>query len=213
MPDRIARMGSLRAPLRRLRRDASARLYGEATVRQLVADGMRVGKQPHIARPVHIDTLHPWLITIGDYVTIGTNVCIVTHDSSLHHYTAQTRLGRVDIGDRVYVGVGAVLLPGTTIGADSVVGAGAVVHGDVPPGSLVVGNPGQVSPIKAIVAWQQVSARRAPTWPREGWTRGTGITAERKAEQRDALAGGAAGYVPARWDPDNSPYAKKQRDG
>jgi maltose O-acetyltransferase len=186
------------------------RVRGEPRIDRLVTDGLRLGVSPHIARPVYIDGLHPWLISIGDYVTLGPYVAVITHDTSLHQYTGATRLGRVDIGDRVYVGVGAIVLPGTTIGADSVIGAGAVVHGDVPAGSLVLGNPGKASPIKPVAAWYQASVKRSPNWPGEGWNVETGITEDRKREQRDALADGAAGYVPAGPAPD-SPYALRKR--
>jgi maltose O-acetyltransferase len=199
-------VSSIRESLDRLRQSAILRLRGEANLERLVAQGLQLGEGTHIARPVYFDRLHPWLITIGDYVTLGPYVAVITHDASLAHYTGQTRLGRVDVGARVNVGVGAVLLPGTDIGADSVVGAGAVVHGEIPPGSLVVGNPPKVSPIKAVAAWHRASAKRAPNWPPEGWTLVSGITEDRKRTQRAALADGASGYVPALAAP-GSPHA------
>ena len=170
---------------------------------------MKLGDRTHIAPRIYIDTVTPWLITIEDYVTIAPYVSIITHDASLAHYTSQTRLGRVDILKRAYIGVGAVLLPGTTIGEDSVVGAGAVVNGTIPPRSLVVGNPGKATPIKGALAWHQATARRAPSWPAEGWTIHTGITEENKRTQREALADGASGYVPASAAPE-SPFQEAQ---
>jgi len=113
----------------------------------------------------------------------------------------------VTIEDRVYVGVGAILLPGTTIGADSVIGAGAVVQGEVPPGSLVLGNPSTISPIKGAVAWQLASAKRAPHWDGADTSIATGISEDRKREQREALVGTGSGYVPARAAP-GSPYQR-----
>jgi len=178
---------------------------------RLVAQGLQLGTGTHIARPIYIDQLHPWLITIDDYATLGPYVAIITHDTSLNQHTGQTRLGRVTIGKRVYVGVGAILLPGTSLGEDSVVGAGAVVHGDVPPGSLVVGNPAKTSPIKPVAAWHLASAARAPRWPHAGWTIFSGITEERKCEQREALADGGSGYVPAAPAP-GSPFVLAQRE-
>jgi len=171
---------------------------------------MRLGVGGRIAHPIYFDRLHPWLISIGDHVLLSPYVAIVTHDATLAHHTGQTRLGRVDIGDRVMVGVSAVILPGTSIGEDSVIGAGAVVRGEVPAGSLVMGNPGKVSPVKAAVAWNQVSARNAPFWPQEGWTSKTGITEERKREQREALANCASGFVPASAAP-GSPHELRER--
>jgi len=176
---------------------------------QLVAQGLRLGEGTHIARPIYIDRLHPWLITIDDYATLGPYVAIITHDATLNQHTGQTRLGRVTVGKRVHLGVGAILLPGTSIGDDSVVGAGAVVHGDVPPVSLVVGNPAKTSPIKSVVAWHWASAARAPSWPDEGWTIHSGITEDRKLEQREALANGGSGYVPAEPAP-GSPFELAQ---
>ncbi len=177
---------------------------------RLVAQGLQLGESTHIGHPIYIDQLHPWLITIDDYAMLGPYVAIITHDASLNQHTGQTRLGRVTIGKRVHIGVGAILLPGTSIGDDSVVGAAAVVHGDIPPGSLVVGNPAKASPIKPVAAWHRASAARAPKWPDEGWTVFSGITEERKHEQREALAGGASGYVPAEPAP-GSPFVLAQQ--
>ncbi len=48
------------------------------------------------------------------------------------------------IGDNVWLDGGAIVLPGVTIGENSVIGAGAVVSRDVPPRVVVVGNPARV---------------------------------------------------------------------
>jgi maltose O-acetyltransferase len=47
----------------------------------------------------------------------------------------------VNIGEDVWIGGGAIVLPGVTVGAGAIVGAGAVVTRDVAPGARVVGNP------------------------------------------------------------------------
>jgi serine acetyltransferase len=185
------------------------RLRGDPRLALLVSQGMELGEGTHIASQVYIDGNRPWLITISDHVHLAPYSAIITHDASFHSHTGQTRIGRVVIGPRAYIGVGAILLPGTSIGADSVVGAGAVVHGDVPPESLVLGNPGKVTPAKVAVAWQRASAKKAPSWPREGWNLTTGITEERKREQREALADCADGYVPARTEP-GSPFERSR---
>lgn len=185
------------------------RVRNEPNLEWLVAQGLQLGEHTHIGHPLYIDRNRPWLITIGDYVTIAPQCALVTHDPTLAQHTGQTRIGRIDIGKRVMVGVGAILLPGTRIGEDSVIGAGAVVHGEIPPQSVVIGNPGKASPIKAAVAWHRVSAARAPTWPSDGWSIAE-ITEERKREQREALADCVSGFVPARPAP-GSPYALKQR--
>jgi acetyltransferase-like isoleucine patch superfamily enzyme len=193
--------------LARIRKRTAARLRGLPDVERLVAQGLELGAGVHISHEMYVDGLHPWLIKIDDYATLGPYVAIITHDTSLAQHTGLTRLGRVVVGKRAYIGVGAILLPGTTIGDDSVVGAGAVVHGDIPPGSLVVGNPAKVSALKGPVAWQLASAKSAPSWPEEGWTIDSGITEDRKRQQREALADGVSGYVPAEPAP-GSPYGR-----
>ena len=70
------------------------------------------------------------LLTIGEEVTVG-------HGAILHHCL---------IGDRALVGMGSIILDGARVGRDSVVAAGALVGMgfQIPPASLVVGNPGKV---------------------------------------------------------------------
>jgi maltose O-acetyltransferase len=53
-------------------------------------------------------------------------------------------VARITIGDKVWIGGGAIMLPGVTIGANTVVGAGAVVTRDLPANVVAVGNPARV---------------------------------------------------------------------
>ncbi len=86
-------------------------------------------------------------VTIGDRTQIGPGVQIYAAD---HPRDAETRaegleFGRpVVIGSDVWIGGGAIILPGVTIGDGSIVGAGAVVTRDVPAGARAVGNPARV---------------------------------------------------------------------
>ena len=83
-------------------------------------------------------------VEIGDDTQIGPAVQIYSAD---HPRDPQTRklmleFGRpVRIGANVWIGGGAIILPGVTIGDDAVIGAGAVVNRDVPPGATAAGNP------------------------------------------------------------------------
>jgi maltose O-acetyltransferase len=83
-------------------------------------------------------------ISIGDRTQIGPAVQIYAAD---HPRDAETRragleFGRpVRIGSEVWIGGGAILLPGVTIGDGAEIGAGSVVTRDVPPGVTVAGNP------------------------------------------------------------------------
>ena len=68
----------------------------------------------------------------------------MAHDGSTKRALGYSRVGRVTIGDNVFVGAGAIILPGVTIGNDVIIGAGAVIAKDIPDDSVVVGNPASV---------------------------------------------------------------------
>lgn len=83
-------------------------------------------------------------IRIGDNTQIGPMVQLLAAD---HPRDAESRdagleMGRpVTIGRNVWIGGGAIVLPGVTVGDDAIIGAGAVVTRDVAPGATVAGNP------------------------------------------------------------------------
>ncbi|ONI75825.1 transferase [Kribbella sp. ALI-6-A] len=81
-------------------------------------------------------------IEVGDHVMIGPDVSLI---SSGHPVTPSERRSGITaapirIERNVWIGASAMILQGVTVGEDSVVGAGAVVTHDVPPGTLVVGS-------------------------------------------------------------------------
>jgi maltose O-acetyltransferase len=83
-------------------------------------------------------------IEIGDQTQIGPAVQIYAadHPRSPEARRANLESGRpVRIGANVWIGGGAIILPGITIGDNAIIGAGSIVTRDVPPGSTVVGNP------------------------------------------------------------------------
>jgi acetyltransferase-like isoleucine patch superfamily enzyme len=130
--------------LRRLVQKLKLRYGSDATVvRTLREMGMRVGDRCRVYTQ-RIGS-EPWLIRIGDHVVIAPDVSIITHDAAnwlyQDRYESLTSFGKVDIRDNCYIGLGAIILPGVTIGPDSIVGAGAVVTKDVPPRAVVAGNP------------------------------------------------------------------------
>lgn len=90
-----------------------------------------------------IDNGHGFLVTIGDDVTIST-ATILTHDASTKCWLGYSRIGRVTIGSRVFIGAGAIVLPNVTIGDDVIIGAGSVVTRNIPSNSVAVGNPARV---------------------------------------------------------------------
>lgn len=131
-------------------RDAVKRaVYGykatsETYVAHLRAIGVEVGEDCEIFCPheTSIDTLNPHLLTIGDHVAITGPATILTHDYSvgvIKTWTHGEVLGDqkpVEIGSNVFLAWGCTVLPGTTIGDDVVIGAGAVVTGKIAGGRL-----------------------------------------------------------------------------
>lgn len=86
-------------------------------------------------------------VTIGDRAMFGPAVQILT---AMHPITAEGRQTLLEyakpvvIGDDVWVGGGAIICPGVSIGAESVIGAGSVVTRDIPDRVVAVGNPCRV---------------------------------------------------------------------
>jgi maltose O-acetyltransferase len=174
------------------------RLRGQLNVDRLVARGLQIGDGTFVASDAYLDPGHPWLISIGQDSGLSPRAIVMVHDASMRRHIDHTLIAPVVIGDRVFVGAGAIILPGTRIGDDSVIAAGAVVRGDIPPWSMVVGNPGKVvSDVRSVADWHRQAAAHGPVWPHEGWTVGRGITEARKRAQREALADGSTGYLVA----------------
>lgn len=117
------------------------------------------GTPRYISSRTRIDGTNPSLITIGDDVVISSDVRILTHDFSvaridralgaLHGNTfdkddERNKVAGVSIGANSFIGAFSLLMPGTIIGRDCIIGAGSVVRGSIPNGSIVLGNPGGV---------------------------------------------------------------------
>lgn len=92
-------------------------------------------RPPFIGLEVWLDDTFPELITIEPGAVLAVRAAIMAHDD------ATRTVSPVVISSGAYVGVGAIILPGVTIGAKATVGAGAVVTHDVPPGETWVGVP------------------------------------------------------------------------
>jgi acetyltransferase-like isoleucine patch superfamily enzyme len=105
----------------------------------------------------------PYLVTVGDDVTISHEVDFITHDGGLRvvrdEHPGAFHYGPITVEDGAFIGAHAVLLPGVTIGAGAVVGAGSVVTRDVPPRSVVAGVPAKV--VKSV---EEYGVSRRAEW-------------------------------------------------
>jgi len=92
----------------------------------------------------------PWLIWLGNDIIVASGVAFIEHDAS--YYTAYRyleekanpeteKMGAIIIEDNCFIGANAIVLGGTKMGRNSILAAGAVVHGVVPPGEVWGGVP------------------------------------------------------------------------
>lgn len=96
-----------------------------------------------------LDPAYTW---IGDRVCLG-NCTLICHDGSIEmlrqrHGVRLDRVGPIVLEDDVYVGEGAIILQRVTIGAGSIVGAGAIVRESCEPGSILYGNPAKAAKVR-----------------------------------------------------------------
>lgn len=141
-------------------READRELRRELLLKLFAKGGHTVSLQPpffcdyggnielgeHVFFNFNCTALDVCRITIGDYSQVGSGVQILT---PLHPLNAALRRKQeygapVTIGSDVWVGSGAIILPGVTIGSRTVVGAGSVVSRSLPDDVLAVGNPCRV---------------------------------------------------------------------
>ena len=169
-------------------------LRGEDSTESLIKKGLTVGKNLNRLGGVIIDTPHCWLITIGDDVTLASRVYILAHDASTKRHLGYTKVGRVTIGNKVFVGANSIILPNVNIGDNAIIGAGSVVTRDVPANSVVAGNHAVVvSSTDDYINKNKDLMNNRPVFDVK-WTVNGGISEDMKNEMKDKLSDGV-GYV------------------
>ena len=122
-----------------------------ASVRMEGAISLTIGEDTYIGSDSVI-TGGDGSINIGNYCDISDRVCIFcgTHEiDAVNTRTAGKGIGKnITIGDGVWIGFGALILPGVSIGKKAIIAAGSVVHKNVPAYTIVGGNP--IKTIKKI---------------------------------------------------------------
>lgn len=88
-----------------------------------------------------VDSLVPDLVEIGDNFISAPGSIILAHDASLLIQYREYRVQKTIIGNNVFLGANAVILPGVNIGDGAIIGAGSVVTKDVEKHTVVAGNP------------------------------------------------------------------------
>lgn len=109
------------------------------SVQYLRSKGVVIGENVDIINSL-IDGDHGYLITIGNNVTI-TNAVLLSHDASIKKELGYSKVGCINIGNDVFIGYHAIVLPNVNIGNKVIIGSGTVVSRDVPDNVVIVGNP------------------------------------------------------------------------
>ena len=170
------------------------RFRGEYTTEKLISMGMIVGRNFKRLHGVILDPGHCWLISMGDNVTMAPRVHILCHDASTKGFLGYTKIGRVTIGDNVFIGAESVVLPGVTIGSNVIIGANSTVTHDIPEGSVAAGSPARViCTLEDYLSKERNRMASAPCYGAD-YTLRQDVSMEKRIEQRDALAG-RIGYI------------------
>ena len=166
-------------------------LNREVPTDTLVKRGMKCGKNFNRQQGCFIDPTHCYLVSIGDNVTMSIRVTVLAHDASTKKLTGYTRLGQVKIGNNVFIGANATILPGVTIGDRAVIGAGSVVTHDVPENAVVAG-----VPARTICSVDDLRKKAEPAIFSKAfdasYRMGKNLTAEKKQELIQATESGFA---------------------
>ncbi|MDR1734423.1 MAG: acyltransferase [Oscillospiraceae bacterium] len=166
---------------------------GEQDLSALQAAGLKLGTGGYIGPGCVFDPSHAFLIEIGNDVVFSTRVRLIAHDASTRPATGYTKIGRILIGDRCFIGSDTTVLCGVTIGADCLVGASSVVTKDLPPGGVYAGSPAKF--ICSLEAYNQRNAELLETSPKfDASYLIDNITPEKKQEMLAALSDGV-GFI------------------
>jgi len=144
--------------------------------------GMKIGKNAYLPMSTWIDSSHCYLISIGDGCRFGPHCVILAHDASLKQFLGAGKIGKVIIHEDCSIGFGALILPGVEIGPRAVIGAYSVVSANVPPDTVVSGNPAKVvTKLNAYLRYHRLSMKRSALFPGEEY--GSHILPEEKRRE------------------------------
>ena len=147
--------------LRRKINSYRLRKYTRLTIAEYFREqGAQIGENCSII-PTNLG-VEPYLVKIGDHVTIAEGVKFLTHDGAPWIFRDEIPdlqvFGPIIIEDNCVIGQNAILFPNIKIGKNAVVGAGAVVISDVPPDTIVMGIPAR--PFGSVAKYKEKCIER-----------------------------------------------------
>ena len=170
------------------------RIRGEYTTEKLISMGMKVGKDFKRLNGVILDPGHCWLIEIGNNVTMAPRVHILAHDASTKTFLNYTKIGRVTIGDNVFIGAETVVLPGVDIGSNVIIGANSTVTHNVPDNTVVAGSPAKViCTLDEYLKKEKSRMEESPVYD-DSYTLRKDVSMDKRMKQKEELTG-KIGYI------------------
>lgn len=116
----------------------------------------------------------PYLISIGNHVELSSGVSFITHDGATwvfrndERYKDVIRYGKIIIHDNCFIGMHSTILPGVSIGPNSIVGAGSLVRKNVEPNSVYAGVPAKR--ICSINEYAEKCLRETPDYDKRAYS-------------------------------------------
>jgi maltose O-acetyltransferase len=118
-----------------------------------IAMGLKVGQNCSGLIGCTIDYGHAWLIEIGNDVIFAPQVYLLAHDTSTKKIVDYTKIAKTKIGNNCFIGLRALIMPGVSIGNNTIVGAGSVVTKSFDDNLVIAGNPAKI--ICTLEAYKQ----------------------------------------------------------
>jgi acetyltransferase-like isoleucine patch superfamily enzyme len=158
------------------------RIIRRDPVREAQSLGVRVGERCRfLGTSAKTFGSEPYLIRIGSHVTITDEVRFITHDGGVwvlrDEFPDIDVIAPIVVGNNVFIGLRAIIMPGVTIGDNSVVAAGSVVTRNVPKDVVVAGTPARV--VRSLEEYRESTLKKS--------TKTKGLSPK---DKRDALLKG-----------------------
>lgn len=158
-----------------------------------ISNGLTVGKNVNVQGECILDPAYPWLIEIGNNVTLASRVYILTHDASSKMSLGYSIIGKVIIGDNVFVGANTTILPNVVIGNNVIIGAGSVVTHSVPSNCVVAGNPAKIlQPMEDFIEKRKKMMKQCEAFDESYSLFAQNIDGQKKKEMKEAVKKGKA---------------------
>ena len=111
-------------------------LMTQLYLKRLEHKGFKHGSDFDIEKGANIDASFCHFISCGDNVTLAKDVYILGHDASMGKFLKRAKIGRVKIGNNVFIGARSVIMPGINIGDNVIVATNSSVTKDIPSGEI-----------------------------------------------------------------------------